>query len=231
MRLTTKKPQLIFKLAASLCAFTLLAPVTVLAADGLSYSYLQVGYVNLNIDEVGDSGSLLDDIDNGGGWAASGSYAISPNWFAFSQYSVTDSDVSFTDDQSLSFNSNTDINRLDLGFGFHSAISKTTDLVFRVAYTDVDTDGFNFGGSSDTSLNDLNDDSSDGYFADAAIRSQFNERMEGSLGLRYTDLEHIDNLSFISNVMYEFSPNVGLNFSLEAGNDISSFLIGLRYSF
>ena len=231
MRLTTKKPQLIFKLATGLCAFTLLGPVTALAADGLSYSYLQVGYVNLNIDEVGDSGSLLDDIDNGGGWAASGSFAISPNWFAFTQYSVTDSDVSFTDDQSLYFNSNTDINRLDLGFGFHSAMSKTTDLVFRIAYTDVDTDGFNFGGSSDTSLNDLNDDSSDGYFVDAAIRSQFTERMEGSLGLRYTDLEHIDNLSLIANVMHEFTPKVGLNFSLEAGNDISSFLIGLRYSF
>lgn len=231
MRLTMKKSKVVCKLTAGLCAFTLLAPVTALAADGLSYSYLQVGYVNLNIDEVGDSGSLIDDIDNGGGWAASGSFAISPNWFAFTQYSVTESDVSFTDDQSLSFNYNTDINRLDLGLGFHNALSETTDLVFRVAYTDVDTDGFNFGGSSDTSLNDLNDDSSDGYFVDGAIRSQFTERMEGSLGLRYTDMEHIDNISFIANVMHEFTPEMSLNFSLEAGDDISSFLIGLRYSF
>lgn len=231
MRLTTKKPQLICKLAIGLCAVTLFAPVTVLAAEGLSYSYLQLGYVNLNIDEVGDSGSVLDDIDNGGGWAASGSFALSPNWFAFTQYSVTDSDVSFTDDQNLSFTSNTDINRLDLGVGFHSALSNTTDLVFRGAYTDIDTDGFHFGGSSDTSLDDLNDDSSDGYSVDAAIRSQFHERMEGSLGLRYTDLEQIDNLSLIGNVMYEFSPTLGLNLSLEAGDDISNFLMGLRFNF
>jgi hypothetical protein len=67
MRLTTKKLQLNCKLVAGICAFALLAPVTVLAADTLSYSYLQLGYVNLNIDEVGDSGSLLDDKDNGGG--------------------------------------------------------------------------------------------------------------------------------------------------------------------
>lgn len=231
MRLSTKKPQPIRKLAAGICAFALLAPVTVLAADGLSYSYLQLGYVNLNIDEVGDSGSLLDDIDNGGGWAASGSIALSSNWFAFTQYSVTDSDVSFTDDQGLSFNSNTDINRLDLGGGFHSALSNNTDMVFRVAYIDVDTDGFSFGGSSDASLDDLNDDSSDGYFIDAAIRSQFSQRMEGSLGLRYTDLENIDNISLIANVMHEFSPAMGVNFGLEVGDDISSFLIGLRYSF
>ncbi|GLX80357.1 hypothetical protein tinsulaeT_36970 [Thalassotalea insulae] len=41
MKLITKKTQQICKLAAGLCAFTLLAPVTALAADRLSYSYLQ----------------------------------------------------------------------------------------------------------------------------------------------------------------------------------------------
>jgi hypothetical protein len=190
-----------------------------------------VGYVNLNIDEVGDSGSVLDDLDNGGGWAARGSYAFSPNWFAFGQYSVTAADVSFRDDQNQFFRSDTDINRLDLGLGYHWSVGNLTDVVVRGAYTDVDTDGFHFGGTGNASLSDLKDDSSDGFFIDTALRSQIHERVEGSLGLRYTKLEEIDNLSLIGNLMYEFSPGLGLNFGLEAGESISNFLISIRFSY
>jgi hypothetical protein len=200
------------------------------AAEDLSYTFLEIDYINLNIDEVGDSGSVLDDLDNGGGWGARGSYAIAPNWFVFGQYSVTDADTSFIDDQNQFFRSNTDINRLDLGGGFHNPISPTTDLVLRVAYTDVDTDGFRFGGTDDSSFDDLNEDSSDGFFVDAAVRSQLMESVEGSLGVRYTDLEEVDNVSLIGNLMYEFSPSFGVNLGLEAGNNISHILIGVRFS-
>lgn len=179
---------------------------------GLSYSYIEGDYINLNIDEVGDSGSVLDDLDNGGGWDVRGAFGLAPNWFAFGQYSVTDSDISFTDDLNQRFSSDTDINRLDLGGAFHSSVNSNTDLVLRTAYTDVDTDGFNFGGSSNVSIGDLNDDSSDGLFIDAASRSQLMEPVEG-------------------NLMYEFIQELGLNLGLEAGDDISYILIGLRYSF
>jgi len=201
------------------------------AADDLSYTYLELDYINLNIDEVGDSGSVLDDLDNGGGWGVRGSIALAPSWFAFGQYSVTDSDASFFDDLNQYFNSDTDINRLDLGVGYHSPINSKTDLVIRGAYTDIDTDGFNFGGSASNSIEDLGKDSSDGFFLDAGVRSQLMDKVEGSLGVRYTDLQQFDNISVIGNLMYEFSPSMGLNFGMEAGDNISHFLIGLRYSF
>jgi hypothetical protein len=227
MHLPTNKISLITALSCAVATFS----VTANAGEGLSYSYLELDYINLNIDEVGDSGSVLDDLDNGGGWGVRGAFELSPNWFAFGQYSVTEADANFVDDQNLLFRSNTDINRLDVGAGFHTPMNNKTDLVLRVAYTDIDTDGFNFGGTSSSSFDDLNEDSSDGYFIDAALRSQLLAKVEGSLGVRYTDLEQIDNVSVIGNLLYEFSPTLGLNLGLEAGDNISHFLIGLRLSF
>lgn len=227
MIVSLNKFGLITALGFSLATLT----TSAIAAEDLSYSFLEIDYINLNIDEVGDSGSVLDDLDNGGGWGARGSFAIAPNWFVFGQYSVTDADADFIDDENLFFSANTDINRLDFGAGFHNPVNTKTDVVLRVAYTDIDTDGFNFGGSDDSSLNDLDEDSSDGFFIDASLRSQLMDSVEGSFGVRYTDLQDIDNISIIGNLMYEFSPAVGLNLGLEAGDNISHFLIGLRYSF
>lgn len=226
MKLSIKKLIIITAFGSSIATITAFAS----AAEDLSYSYLELDYINLNIDEVGDSGSVLDDLDNGGGWGARGSFALAPNWFLFGQYSVTDADASFIDDQNQFFRSNTDINRLDLGVGFHNPISSTTDFVLRAAYTDIDTDGFKFGGTSDSSFDDLNEDSSDGFFLDAAVRSQLMESVEGSLGVRYTDLQEVDNVSLIGNLMYEISPSFGVNLGLEAGNNISHILIGFRFS-
>ena len=227
MKLTSNKMNFIGMLGFGIAALSFSAS----AEQELSYSYLELDYINLDIDEVGDSGDALDDLDNGDGWGVRGSYALSPNWFAFANYSVTQSDTSFTDDQNQSFNSDTDINRLDIGAGYHTPINTRTDVVYRLAYTDYDTDGFNFGASSSIALNDLNDDNSDGYYADVSLRSQLGDKLEGSAGLRYTDVENNDDLGIIGNLMYEFSPALGLNFGMEAGDNITQILIGLRYSF
>lgn len=226
-KLSTNKLSLITALGFGIATISISAN----AAEDLSYSYLELDYINLNIDEVGDSGSVLDDLDNGGGWGARGSFALAPNWFLFGSYSVTDADANFIDDTNQLFSSNTDINRLEVGAGYHSSINSMSDLVLRVAYTDIDSDGFNFGGTASASFHDLDDDNSDGFFVDASLRSQLMDTLEGSLGVRYTDLEQFDNISVIGNLMYELSPSMGLNFGLEAGDNISHFLIGLRFSY
>jgi hypothetical protein len=227
MNLSANKISLIAALSCGIATFSMSAN----AAEGLSYSYVELDYITLNIDEVGDSGTVLDDLDNGGGWGVQGSFELSPNWFAFGQYSVTDADANFVNDQNQFFRSNTDINRLEVGAGFHNPVNATTDMVLRAAYTDIDSDGFNFGGSGNSSFDDLNEDGSDGFFIDAALRSQLMASVEGSLGVRYTDLEQFDNLSLIGNLMYEFSPSLGVNLGLEAGDSISHVLLGLRLNF
>jgi len=231
MQPTSTKLNLFSALGFGLASLSMSANAAEPANADLSYTYLELDYINLDIDEVGDSGSVLDDLDNGSGWGADGSIELSPNWFAFGKYSVTKADASFVDDFNQFFRSNTDINRMDVGVGFHTPVNTKTDFVLRGAYTDIDADGFNFGGTGNSSVDDLDEDSSDGYFVDAGVRSQLLDKLEGSVGVRYTDLEQFDNASVIANLMYEFSPVLGLNFGMEAGSDISHYMIGLRFSF
>jgi outer membrane receptor protein involved in Fe transport len=159
-------------------------------------------------------------------------------FFLFGDYTDTESDFTFSS-AGVFFPSDTDIKRLNLGVGFHMPMNDTSDLVFSGAYSDVDYGSFNFGGRSndldiddlDRALRDLNDDPSDGYFVDAKLRSQFAPAWEGSLGLRYTDIEDADGFSVIGNVMYEFSPNWGLNLSIDAGDELMVWGAGVRYMF
>lgn len=223
------------KLIQSVLAATLLTPVAAMAADGsspLSYSWLELDYVNLDIDGVGGGNNIVDDFDNGGGFGVKGSLALGTNWFIFANYSDTEADVNFINDQKQFVPAETDIKKVDLGFGFHSPLSDMTDLVFSAAYSDVDRDKFSFGASSkDDSLDDLNDDSSDGYFADIAIRSQLTRSIEGSIGARYTDFNKVDGVSIIGNLLFEITPSFGINIGVDAGDELSVWNAGVRFNF
>ena len=199
--------------------------------DRLSYSYLELNYINLDIDEVGEGGDFLDDLENGNGWGISGSLEIGESWFVFADYSDTESDTGFVNDQGLFFSSDTDIKRLNLGAGFHMPMNDNADFVLRAAYTDFDRDRFNFGATDDARVGDLRDDSSDGYFADASIRAQLLDALEGSLGVRYTDVEETDNIGLIGSLLWEFTPGWGIALGVEAGDEIRTWNVGMRFSF
>src|SRR5690606_34829179 len=109
--------------------------------------------------------------------------------------------------------------------------SNNTDFVVSGGYMDIDFDRFRFGASGDDSIDDLKEDPSDGYSVDALIRSQLGSKFEGSIGARYIDIEDIDGFSLIANLMYEFTPNWGLNISADAGEDMVTWAAGIRYSF
>lgn len=204
-------------------------------SDGnLSYTFLEVDYLNLDVDVL-DDGDLIDDIDDGGGFAINGSFAFTPTFFAFAGYSVTDSDATVVDEGEVLLSSSQDVNRLNVGLGVNFGVEPpgigASDVVLRAAYTDIDFDDFDFGGSNDPDLDDLNDDSSDGYFLDARLRSQLVDWAEGSLGVRYTDIEDADEFSIVGNVLFEFTQNLGVNLEFDAADDVGYYLIGLRYSF
>lgn len=217
-------------------AFCSLQPVAAQSTDGeLSYTFLELDYVNLDVDVVDDGEGLIDDIDDGGGFGIRGSFAFTPNFFGFADYSVTDSDATFVDEGDVLVSSSQDVKRLNIGlgmnFGVEVPVVGASDIVVRAAYADIDFDDFNFGGSDDPDLNDLNDDSSDGYFADARLRSQLAPWAEASAGVRYTDIEDSEEFSFIGNVLFELTQQWGLNLELDASDDLGYYLIGVRYSF
>lgn len=213
-----------------LAAGLLALPLSGMAAEGLSYGYLEIDYVNLDVDEPGDD--VFDrDFDNGGGWGIQASVPLTDTFFIFGGYSDTEADFSFFDNAGVLVPGDTDVKRFDIGVGFALPINDMSDLVLRGAYSDIDYDDFDFGAGPSVGLGDLDDDPSDGFFVDVAWRAQFTNVLEGSIGARYTEIENLDGLSLIGNLMYEFSPNLGINLSVDAGDDLMTWGLGARYSF
>jgi Ax21 family sulfation-dependent quorum factor len=109
-------------------ALALLAalPFAASAADGISYNYVQGGYVATNTNS-GDAD----------GWGLAGSAALSQNFHVFGNYSNQDLKAV-----------NADFNQWRVGVGYNRAVSQRIDLLTRVAYekfdagSGVDTDGY-----------------------------------------------------------------------------------------
>ena len=112
----------------SLLALTLLAalPFAASAAEGISYNYVEGGYIATNTDGA--------DAD---GWGFDGSAALTPNFHVFGAYSnqdVKDFDANF--------------DQWRVGVGYNHEISPKADLLTRVAYEkfdagdNIDSDGY-----------------------------------------------------------------------------------------
>ncbi len=209
----------------------LVSSISTMANEHLSYTWIELDYVNLDIDGYDNDRNIIEDLNDGNGWGVHGSFGFTNNWFVFSKYSSTKSDVAFIDEFDQIFNSDTDIDRFDLGVGFHMPVADNSDIVLRAAYVDVDVGNFNFGETGNDSFGDLKDDNSDGYLADISFRSQVNKAIEGSVGLRYTEIEKVDNVGLVGNLLFEISSNFGVNLGIDVGDELTTWVLGGRYSF
>jgi hypothetical protein len=227
-------------LALGLCVI----PLTGLAADAndeLSYRYVEVDYINLDIDQDDENLNVFkNDFDNGNGYGVTASFPITDAFFVFGDYTDTEADFTFSDDSGLAFPGDTEVKRLNVGVGFVMPMNDTSDIVISGAYSDLDYGDFDLGAGEDDlddldefdeAFDDLNEDPSDGYFVDAKFRTQFAPAWEGSIGGRYTDIEDAEGFSVIGNMMYEFAPNWGLNLSIDAGEDLITYGAGVRFIF
>ena len=94
-------------------------PFAASAADGLSYTYVEGGYVATNTD-----GGDAD------GWGLKGSAALNQNFHVFGDFAnqtIEDSDVDF--------------DQWRVGLGYNHQISQHADLLTRVAYDKFDAGG------------------------------------------------------------------------------------------
>lgn len=111
-----------------LAAFALLSSLSfaAAAADGISYNYVQGGYVTTNTDS-GDAQ----------GWGVSGSAAFTPNFHVFGDFANQEID-----------DTNVDFDQWRVGVGYNHQISQHADLLTRVAYekfdagSGIDADGY-----------------------------------------------------------------------------------------
>lgn len=103
----------------SLIALSLLAalPFAASAAEGVSYNYVEGGYVASNLDGVPDAD----------GFGVRGSVAFHPNFHVFGDYSNQELD-----------DSNIDVDQWRVGVGYNHEISPRADLLTRIAYEKVD---------------------------------------------------------------------------------------------
>jgi Ax21 family sulfation-dependent quorum factor len=103
-------------------------PFAANAADGISYNYFEIGYVNTDTE--------YQDAD---GWGMRTSAAVAPNFHFFFGYS----------NQNSSHNHANDVNHWYIGPGYNREINQSIDLVSRIAYQRLGLGhGFNFHGYS-----------------------------------------------------------------------------------
>lgn len=91
------------------------APLAAMAED-MSYSYVDLAYVDTDFDAVGESAD---------GFGLRGSIGFGQNWFAFAEYASTSV-------QSV------DIDNVAVGVGGHYGLNDGLDLVGRLGYIQVD---------------------------------------------------------------------------------------------
>src|SRR5687768_1108654 len=117
-----------------------------LAADGLSYSYIEAGYISTDFEDD----SLGFDVD-GDGFALKGSLAFTEMLHGYVDYTNQD------------FDFGVGIDTWEVGVGLNHALNPTLDLVGRLGYAKFDADFA--GGSFDD----------DGIALQAGVRSQVAE--------------------------------------------------------
>lgn len=122
MKLLSPRSPLVLALALAAAA-----PFAASAAEGVSYNYVQGGYIATDGDGA--------DAD---GFAADGSVAVHPNFHLFGGYSNQD-----IDDTSIS------VDQWRVGAGYNLQISPKADLLARVAYEKFDAGRDLFGNRID----------------------------------------------------------------------------------
>lgn len=190
----------------SLLALTLLAtlPFTASAADGLSYNYVEAGYVATDADNGADAD----------GWGINGSGAIAENFHIFGGYSAQE-----TDDETIGgFRfEGVDVDQWRVGLGYNYALASNTDLLARVAYDNYDIEG----------LGDF-----DGYSAEVGVRSALMPNFEGYALAGYEDGDQFDG-DFYGRLgaQVKFNQNWGINGDVKLADGDTQWFVGPRLSF
>ncbi|GGZ69502.1 Ax21 family protein [Lysobacter xinjiangensis] len=188
----------------TLLALTLLAalPFAASAAEGVSYNYVEGGYVRTDLENTGTN----NDAD---GWALNGSGAIAPNFHVFGGYSKQSID-----------GVDVDLENWRLGVGYNREINTRLDLVTRVAYENYDLGGL------------PGDNSADGFSVEAGVRGAFTPNLEGYALAGYEKTEDFDGDFYGRvGAQVKFNPTWGVNGEVKFADGDTQVFVGPRISF
>ncbi|HJS21441.1 MAG TPA: outer membrane beta-barrel protein [Steroidobacteraceae bacterium] len=177
-------------------------------AAGLSYSYVEGGYAETEIE--------ADGVDmDGEGYRVTGSLAVGPTYHIIAEYSTAELEVE-------NFDIDVDIDTLSVGFGYNRPINQRADVIGRILYVDsdveVDSPFFNVSG----------DDS--GLGLQFHLRGQVMERVEAEGGIDYVDIGDEDT-TLVLEGRYWLTDALALGAGLRFGDDTTSYGVSLRFNF
>lgn len=174
---------------------------SVLAAEGPRYTYGEIGYERLDIDNYSGDG----DFGNIGG-----SFAVHDSIYLFASYSDGSIDGSPGD---------IDVSTFEAGVGYHYPFNDTVDLVLNAAYAWAKVDFDNFGNEDD-----------DGYALSAGLRAMVTPQLELNGGGSYVDISDDDTAIYLGAV-YSFTDMFAVTTGASFGDNATSYGIGLRLYF
>lgn len=177
------------------------------SAQTLEYSWVEAGYERLDQDVGLSTGDFESD-----GYYVRGSAAIGPSAYLFGGYESGSND---------DFGIDIDTDLLQVGYGYHHAMSERTDLLAEVSYlhTEVEAD-------------DIASAEAEDWRGSVGVRGAFSDNFEGLAKANYTDGDAFDGeFSGTIGVQLKFSPAWGFTAEFEFGEDYSRHLIGLRARF
>lgn len=188
----------------SLLGLTLLAtlPFAASAAEGVSYNFVEGGYVRTDTD-FGDAE----------GFGGNGSFAIAPNFHIFGGFSGQEvDDFDFEGVRNDGF----DIDLMRVGLGYNHEISSRADLVTRVAYERAELAGESFNG----------------YSVEAGVRGSLAPNFEGYAMAGFEDGRRYDGDFYGRvGAQVKFSPRWGVSGDVKISDGDTQLFIGPRITF
>jgi hypothetical protein len=177
-------------------------------SNGISYTYVEGDYVARTLDM--DMNTNVDF----NGFGVKGSYEIADQFHVFGSYSKVNNDDFF----------DVDLDETQIGFGWHKSVADNADAIVELSWLRQGVDVSLLGVSAD--------DHADGYRASAGFRGAFNQYVNGTFKVNYTDG---------SDFKSEFTPSFGVEVKFndmfsavadaEVGNGNKLYSIGLRANF
>ena len=191
-----------FKLIPALAATAAFVPFLA-HADGISWSYLEAGYVNTDIDRFDE------DVD---GFALRGSYELTDEVFVFAGYTDQSTSVAGRD---------LDVQSWNLGLGYAWPLGEALDLYGKLGYVSAEADLEGFGDADD-----------DGYSLAVGLRGRAVEQLELEGAVSYVDLSDSgDDTTLDLGARWYFTPQFAFGVEGSFGDDANAYGLGVRWSF
>jgi hypothetical protein len=190
-----------FKITSALAVAAVMLPLLA-QADNLSYSYVEVAYVNTDLDDFDE------EID---GFALRGSVEISEQAFMFAGY---------TDQSTTVFGEDLELRSYGLGLGYAWPVSDTADLYGKVGYVEAEAEFAGF------SVDD------DGFSLGVGLRGRMAEQFELEGAVTYTDLSDSGDDTLLGvGARWYFTDVFALGVELETDDDATTYGVGVRFNF